>query len=765
MAADVKVSRCRLDADGCVCLRDMLLAFNSPITEQHAWALVHGCARCLKAAVESDRRSCLLVKELGHVLIHRDGHVHASTVFGGRHASGSRSPMTSEKELVSHLGYTVFQALDFGFGEEEQRELSPDLSRLIDRMTSADEVREAQHETDDEGIERDSGDSDEESSQYCTLDTVIEHCMNHLAASTPQEADAHYRAVCRALVAEALELSSFLDKVSQGTHELQQQAAAHSKDLDQLKFTDWARLWVQVIRELRHGVNLKKVGLAHGRAPIEYELTPYEILMDDIRSRRYKLNKVMVDGDIPHRVKRDAHAVILEFIRSRPPLRKAADRQLAPARGRPKAPRELLMEAIKQGRRLRPAYSPLKKRVIPVEPVAPPASKDTPKSTRRLIRVDFSRLKLQDEDDDDDEEDLPSPPVRGTQRDSHAGSSTKKASPWRRTGTLTPQEYHSYIDSALASYDLATQCPARRAVVRRHTIVAAAAEAGTQSLPHSRPASRGPALSSASSETDYSNMLGCALPEMSWSRSSLQDELLHSNWQQAMECVSLTLEEIVHIRSVLTKAELEGLPVEGHVKEDVEKRKVCFLCLKTRFGLFGPRGNECKLCKRTICSRCSSKMRIPTEHFSQVPVYALSPGLSSPEEEAKDSFPRSLMSRLMVPQGARNSVGSAPSSPHLTRGESASAPGSGMGSSMADSMEGPMSLPACSPASASGDRRSRLNRSMTMGQPQIKKEKLKGLQMIVCHDCKMMVIQIIKTSRTSRNNAIRNLTLNLSPVY
>jgi spire-like protein len=81
-----------------------------------------------------------------------------------------------------------------------------------------------------------------------------------------------------------------------------------------------ARLWVQVIHELRHGVKLKKVDYSH--TPIEYELTPYEILMDDIRSRRYKLNKVMVDGDIPHRIKKDAHAIILEFIRSRPPLRK-----------------------------------------------------------------------------------------------------------------------------------------------------------------------------------------------------------------------------------------------------------------------------------------------------------------------------------------------------------------------------------------------------------------------------------------------------------
>ena len=53
----------------------------------------------------------------------------------------------------------------------------------------------------------------------------------------------------------------------------------------------------------------------------EYALTPYEILMDDIRSRRYKLNKVMVDGELPPRVKKDAHDLILDFIRSRPPLK------------------------------------------------------------------------------------------------------------------------------------------------------------------------------------------------------------------------------------------------------------------------------------------------------------------------------------------------------------------------------------------------------------------------------------------------------------
>ena len=47
---------------------------------------------------------------------------------------------------------------------------------------------------------------------------------------------------------------------------------------------------MQVIHELRSGLKLKKT--EYSKTPIEYELTPYEILMDDIRSRRYKLNKV-----------------------------------------------------------------------------------------------------------------------------------------------------------------------------------------------------------------------------------------------------------------------------------------------------------------------------------------------------------------------------------------------------------------------------------------------------------------------------------------
>ena len=82
-----------------------------------------------------------------------------------------------------------------------------------------------------------------------------------------------------------MELTTFMEKVSSSKSEVETDS-----ELGQLNIQDWARLWVQVIHELRSGVRLKKT--EYTRTPIEYELTPYEILMDDIRSKRYKLNKV-----------------------------------------------------------------------------------------------------------------------------------------------------------------------------------------------------------------------------------------------------------------------------------------------------------------------------------------------------------------------------------------------------------------------------------------------------------------------------------------
>lgn len=59
-------------------------------------------------------------------------------------------------------------------------------------------------------------------------------------------------------------------------------------------------------------------------------------------------------------------------------------------------------------------------------------------------------------------------------------------------------------------------------------------------------------------------------------------------------------------------------------------------------------------------------MRIPTEHFSHVPVVALSPTLLSPME-SEYSVTNAILSRLSGHDGKRGSVGSAPTSPKLSR--------------------------------------------------------------------------------------------------
>lgn len=48
---------------------------------------------------------------------------------------------------------------------------------------------------------------------------------------------------------------------------------------------------------------------------------------------------------------------------------------------------------------------------------------------------------------------------------------------------------------------------------------------------------------------------------------------------EGFETLNLRLDEVAHIRSVLTKAELEALPIDGNVRESVEMGKVSWFYL------------------------------------------------------------------------------------------------------------------------------------------------------------------------------------------
>lgn len=348
--------KCKVNSDGSVSLKDIIDSFNSSVKEEHAWALCYQCARYFRDCLQSRKQNCVTITEIQDLYLKTDGNIHEKTVCD---TGPNRKSIRNEKDVISGIGCVIYNALDSETQDGEERIISPDLEQLISDMVTEEvsNLDQTTHETDDEGIVWDSEENDEAGTSKInisvTLNQVIERCESHLGTLTKAQVEAHYKAVVRALVAEAIELSMFLERVAQGSISLPSSSA--NSELDQLQFSDWARFWVQVMGELRTGVKLKKVNFS--KAPIEYELTPYEVLMKDIRNYKYNLRKIIINNDIPSRVTKDAHAIILEFIRSRPPLRKVSDRKIAPPL-RTLTPREQLLNSIKKGRKLRPVPVP-----------------------------------------------------------------------------------------------------------------------------------------------------------------------------------------------------------------------------------------------------------------------------------------------------------------------------------------------------------------------------------------------------------------------
>merc|ERR1719228_30847 len=92
---------------------------------------------------------------------------------------------------------------------------------------------------------------------------------------------------------------------------------------------------------------------------------------------------------------------------------------------------------------------------------------------------------------------------------------------------------------------------------------------------------------------------------------SLQKEF-SSSWSQdslAIVTANLTLEEGGNIRKVHANAEIESLPVDCSIKQDVVAGKTCFQCMKTKFGFFCRR-KKCPVCSEHVCSRCLTKVSV-----------------------------------------------------------------------------------------------------------------------------------------------------------
>ncbi|CAI5779766.1 Hypothetical predicted protein [Podarcis lilfordi] len=368
-------------------LEEILRLYNQPINEEQAWAVCYQCCGSLRSRGRRGESPSRRVESPADIRIWKDGAVTLGDRARSPPAAGKSEHLRCpETEVIESLGIIIYKALDYGLKENEERELSPPLEQLIDHMTNtveADGSKDEGYEALDEGVEEENDKGDVE--VIHSYRDVMKLCAAHLP--TRSDAPNHYQAVCRALFAETMELYTFLARIKSARENLKKMQEMDregtddsSADLDDLKTADWAQFWVQVMRDLRDGVKLKKVKERQfNPLPIEYQLTPYEMLMDDIRSKRYTLRKVMVNGDIPPRLKKSAHDIILDFIRSRPPLNPASARKLKPTPPRPRSLHERILEEIKSERKLRPV-SPDEIRRSRLDVSTPEASKNLSES-------------------------------------------------------------------------------------------------------------------------------------------------------------------------------------------------------------------------------------------------------------------------------------------------------------------------------------------------------------------------------------------------
>ncbi|XP_073677945.1 protein spire homolog 1 isoform X8 [Garra rufa] len=601
------------DGEDELCLEEILALYSQPINEEQAWAVCYQCCRWLTQKQRRKETGGSLPGRIsgpGDVRIRKDG-----TVKLYQQSSPDKHiPPSSSIEIIESLGIMIYKALDYGLKEHEERELSPPLEQLIDLMTNM-----ADTETDcpDEGYEatEEEDEGEEEPTEVSNIRgyrDIISLCTSHLPS--PSDAPNHYQAVCRALYAETKELRTFLEKIKSAKENLRKMEGEREepvRDLNELQNADWARFWVQVMRDLRHGVKLKKVQeRLYNPLPIEFQLTPYEMLMDDIRSKRYKLRKVMVNGDIPPRLKKSAHEVILEFIRSRPPLNPVAARKLKPHPPQPPCLHERILEEIRSERKLRPVSPDMIRR----------SRLDIPDGPRKLA---VSTLSL----------------ANGTSPARSPVNGVAGGQPLSQRKRLLKAPTLAELDSSDSDEEQTTQKSDSSSSISASLVEDTSPESvmAKKTPPLFLPISSTPQPDKRiapqrrhSIEKEDPTSVRPFLPPSRQNSKSLEE------FCYPVECLTLTVEEVMHIRQVLVKAELEKFQQYKDVYNALKKGKLCFSCRTKKFSLF-TWAYTCQFCKRPVCSQCCKKMKLPSKPHASLPISSLGLSILPKKDSASSS--------------------------------------------------------------------------------------------------------------------------------
>ncbi|XP_063294774.1 protein spire homolog 2 isoform X1 [Pelobates fuscus] len=609
-------------------LEQVLKSYEQPINEEQAWAVCYQCSRGLAGGDTTGSPPCR-IRDPSSLILHRDGTV--TVLPEPQHTQGTApsAPLSSitETQMVQCLGFAIYRALDWGLDDSEERTLSPQLEQLIDLMANSD----SEGTLTDEGYE-DPEDEDEEGPPRVvrSFPAVLRLCASRLPE--PHEAQSHYQAVCRALFAETVELRAFLKKIRDAKEVLKKLKVEESEPdgLVSLQNTDWARLWVQLMRDLRHGVQLKKVQEnTFNSLPTEYQLTPFEMLMQDIRARNYKLRKVMVGGDIPPKVKKDAHELILDFIRSRPPLKPVAHRNLPPLPLRQRSLHEKILEEIKQEPKLRPVETRRRgQKGFGSLPCIVDACSSDVKSTscinlsvtdsgaprpRSRVLLKAPTLAEMEEMNLSEEDDSPNSELRRV---------ISAPLPLKRDRSFSEQ------DLAQLQSEMGHVPP--RGMSQEQPMVAARARSGSMNTTP-RVMNRSLMNYSASGDTGNPSPSRGSLSSVQETTEpdSATDSSSRHRWLEfshPVDTLALTVEEVMNVRKVLVKAEMEKFLQKKELYTSLKKGKVC-CCCRVKFPLFSWPAN-CLFCKRSVCGSCSVKMKLPAKKLGHIPVYTV--GFESP---------------------------------------------------------------------------------------------------------------------------------------
>uniref|UniRef100_A0A9J7Y0E6 Spire-type actin nucleation factor 1a n=1 Tax=Cyprinus carpio carpio TaxID=630221 RepID=A0A9J7Y0E6_CYPCA len=618
------------DGEDELCLEEILTLYSQPINEEQAWAVCYQCCRWL---TQKQRRKGTggsppgRIAGPGDVRIRKDGTVKL-------YQQSSTEKYLSFNTIIESLGIMIYKALDYGLKEHEERELSPPLEQLIDLMTNM-----ADTETDcpDEGYEatEEEDEGEEEPTEVSNIRgyrDIISLCTSHLPS--PSDAPNHYQAVCRALYAETKELRTFLEKIKSAKENLRKmegETEEPTRDLNELQNADWARFWVQVMRDLRHGVKLKKVQeRQYNLLPIEFQLTPYEMLMDDIRSKRYKLRKVTVSVRIYHKPQQClaqmspintnlfifVHACVCMCF-------KASARKLKPHPPNPPSLHERILEEIRSERKLRPVSPDMirRSRLGAGKSMSTPQdlfrSSDIPDGPRKLA---VSTLSL----------------ANGTSPARSPVNGVAGGQPLSQRKRLLKAPTLAELDSSDSDEEPNTMKSGSSSSVSTSLVEDTSPESvmGKKTPPQFLPISSTPQPEKRfapqrrhSIEKEAPTSVHPFLPPSRQNSKSLEE------FCYPVECLTLTVEEVMHIRQVLVKAELEKFQQYKDVYNALKKGKLCFSCRTKKFSLF-TWSYTCQFCKRPVCSQCCKKMKLPSKPHASLPISSMGPSILPKKESA-----------------------------------------------------------------------------------------------------------------------------------